>query len=1013
MNTSNNERPVSRTSVYFMSGRWCLGWFFVLVGMACNTSVGEQEGPKGSLFRTVPGEESGVLFENTIVESAGLNGILYEYLYNGGGVAAGDLNGDGLPDLYFVSNLEKNRLYLNHGNLRFHEVTDVSGVGGSAGFPTGVTLVDINSDGLLDIYVCKSGKYSNPQHLKNELYVNQGVNSDGIPAFVEQAARYGLDLPHHSTQAAFFDYDRDGDLDMFLLNHGVKMYENHELPVLLASKNERQAEKLYENRGGHFKDVSDKAGIIQNALGFGLGVGIGDVNNDGWPDVLVSHDFSEKDHLYLNQKDGTFREVIRQATGHISFFSMGNDLADFNNDGWLDFMTLDMAGDNNYDIKTSMSSMDPDQFYRLVNQDLHHQYMFNCLQLNNGIPDNSGIPLFSDIAQLARVSSTDWSWGPLFFDADNDGFKDLFISNGVKRDFRNNDFALYKQKVFDEFFNNFPDNTHENKQRARQLTELLIEKMPERPRPNYFFRNTNGYQFEKTSWATNEPNVSNGAIYSDLDLDGDLDLVLNNMDQRASIYENLSSGSTRNGFIQVRLKGSDKNPFGTGARVTVAIEGNKQLVENHGSRGFQSASVGLIHFGIGTASKADLIEVRWPDGRCNVLEDVVANTRITVSHSESMEPVSDRATPEAYALFKDITAQTEIDYRHVENEFDDFSRESLLPHRMSRFGPALAVADVNGDGLEDIYAGGAAGTEGQIFLQMPGNSFQRWETSVFSEDAACEDVSALFVDMDGDGDADLYVVSGGNEYESGTVFLKDRIYENRSGTFTKLSYLDMGGMSGSVVSASDFDKDGDLDLFVGGRQEPGHYPAPASSYLYRNTSSNGRISYEVHQHFEALGMVTDVTWADLDQDGWEDLLAVGEWMHPVMLQNDHGMLTDKTLSSGLTTERGWWRSVVAADFDRDGDIDFVAGNNGLNYKYKATREAPFEIYLDDFDQNGAGDIVLAYMERGTRFPLRGRECSSGQMPFIKKSLPPTMTLGKLHCQKCMAGTSSERLCTSV
>ncbi|MDN5217251.1 VCBS repeat-containing protein [Fulvivirgaceae bacterium BMA12] len=943
------------------------------------------------LYTIVGHEESGIDFRNDIQENNNLNGIFYEYLYNGGGVALGDLNNDGFTDIYFISNLRENKLYLNKGNLKFEDVSAIARVGGKGGLPTGVTLVDINADGWLDIYVCKSGKYNNLDLSRNELYVNQGNNARGVPVFKEMAKAYGLDLPHFSTQAAFFDYDKDGDLDLFLINHGLKNYYDNDLQELYARPAPLQSERLFRNDHNRFIDVSGEAGITNNAISFGLGLAIGDLNNDFWPDILVGQDFAEKDHLYLNQKDGTFKEVMTKSTNHISYFSMGNDIADFNNDGWLDFASVDMVSEHNYDVKTSMSGMNPKRFYQLVDMGLHHQYMFNTLQVNNGnLPASEGVPVFSDIAQMSGVSNTDWSWGPLFLDMDNDGWKDLFIANGVKRDFRNNDYLRYKQARFDDFFSKHPDNTPENKQLARELVLTLVNEMPTRKRNNYFFHNLNGQEFSKRNdqWVDSYLTNSNGAAYADLDNDGDLDIVVNNMDDFAMIYQNNARELGMGNFLQVKLTGSGGNSRGVGARVMLEHNGQRQLQENYYSRGFQSASAGPLHYGVGQSKTIESVKIVWPDGNRVEYKDVKVNQVLQVNHETAVEKYHQEQVSKT--LFVDVTQEASITYRHQENEYDDFAHESLLPHRMSQFGPAMDIYDLNEDGLDDVFIGGAHGQAGRIFRQQANGAFREYAIHSFENDRNHEDVDALFFDADGDNDADLYVVSGGNEFEEGNILLQDRLYENTgNGQFTKLSNMPFANTSGSCVKAADYDRDGDLDLFIGGRQKPGHYPMPATSHLLRNDSKNGAIIFTDVTKKAAgvlidVGMVTDAVWLDLDRDSWLDLVLVGEWMAPTVLRNNQGSFEDITSLTGLSDEKGWWFTIATADFDNDGDKDLIAGNLGLNYKYKATKSEPFEVFQKDFDGNGSLDIVLGYYDAGKRYPLRGRECTSNQMPFIKE-----------------------------
>ncbi|WP_299557360.1 FG-GAP-like repeat-containing protein [Seonamhaeicola sp.] len=984
--------------------------FAVLVGILnCSKSKSKIEVSKSMENKTfkrftilAPGK-TGISFVNPIKESIQMNGLTYEYLYNGGGVAVGDVNNDGLVDIFFVSSLKGNELYLNTGGLQFKNITQISAVKGQYGFSTGATMVDINYDGKLDIYVCKSGRFNDPNKRKNELYINQGLNNQGIPVFSEEASKYQLDLPHNSTQAAFFDYDKDGDLDMFLLNHGIDpLYSTNikQIPKLLNEASQNQSEQLYRNDGGKFTNVSKLCGITNNALSFGLGIAIGDVNNDGWPDILTGHDYSEKDHMYLNQKNGTFKEVSHQAIRHMSNFSMGNDIADFNNDGLLDFISVDMVSESSYEIKTSMSGMNPAEFYQLVDYGLHHQYMFNTLQMNNGISENH-VPLFSDIAQLAGVSNTDWSWGPLLFDMDNDGYKDLFVSNGIKRDFRNNDFRIYKEKRTKQHLKELKQ-TNNPKLLFETYVKDLIERIPTRKKSNLFYTNNGDLTFTKqnTDWGLDVLTSSTGAAYADLDNDGDLDVVTNNVDDFAFIYRNNTlQTSDGNNYLQIQLKGSDKNPDGVGARVQIKCGKQQQVIEQNLTRGFQSSISRKLHFGLGENTVVDTLTIVWPDGKEQKLVNLKSNTTYALHYKDAER--KGEAINSVKPIFKDITKARKITYRHKENTFNDFKREILLPHRMSQFGPAVATGDVNNDGLDDFYVGGALGFSGALFVQEEDGTFAKSSTNktLWHEEKMYEDIDALFFDADLDGDQDLFVVSGGNEYNNGALGLEDRLYiNNGNGLFTKARSLPKVRTSGGVVKVADYDNDGDLDVFVGGRQTPCKYPYPSSSVIYRNDSHNGEIKFEnvtnkIAPDLEALGMVTDVNWVDVDGDSDLDIVAVGEWMAITVFENNAGTYALKK-ETGLEKHVGWWNSISSADFDGDGDMDFIAGNLGLNYKYKATAQEPFEIYAKDFDDSGSLDIVLGYYDSGSLVPLRGRECSSNQMPFVKEKFKSYDLFGK-------------------
>ena len=650
-------------------------------------------------------------------------------------------------------------------------------------------MVDINSDGLLDIYICKSGDYPNPNDRKNELYVNLGNNAEGIPIFNEVASQYGLDLPHYSTQASFFDYDRDGDLDMFLINHGIEPADvEPNIKKLLNTKSPYSSERLYRNDGGKFKDVSKESGIIDNAIGFGLGIAIGDMNNDQWPDILVGHDYSEKDHLYINQKDGTYKEVIKQATNHISNFSMGNDIGDINNDGLMDFISVDMVSNNNYDLKTNMSGMNPKRFNDLVDIGLHHQYMFNALQLNNGTSLGNDTPAFSEIGKYAGISHTNWSWAPLLFDMDNDGWQDLFVSNGIVRSFRNNDFVSYKRKRVDELYKTLERSQHKDSL-IKKYYEDLLAVMPEKKEVNLLYLNNRDYTFSSKNdeWELTMPTCTNGAAYADLDNDGDLDIIGNNINDAAFVYRNNSKelNPEKSNYLKIKLKGPKGNTVGIGSKVSLETDGLIQTKELYLSRGFQSSVSRVLHFGLGTMSTIEKLTIVWPDGKSQLINDIEPNQQITLDYNESAE-LAGSSPIENTHIFTDQTNKIGVPFSHRENNFDDFEREILLPHKFSQNGPGLAKGDINNDGLDDFYIGGAKNQASSLFVQQEDGTFKPMLNGPWKKDLGHEDIAAEFFDADNDGDIDLYVVSGGNEEKTQSPYYQDRFYENLgNGNFSR------------------------------------------------------------------------------------------------------------------------------------------------------------------------------------------------------------------------------------
>ncbi|MCG8577896.1 MAG: VCBS repeat-containing protein [Flavobacteriales bacterium] len=899
-------------------------------------------------FETVSAEHSGINFKNTITETDTFNYLNFQYMYNGGGVAVGDINNDGLSDLYFTGNQVADKLYLNNGNMQFEDISDKALDGQTAeGWHTGVTMADVNQDGYLDIYVSRSGLETFNENRTNLLYINNQDNT-----FSEKSEEYGLNVISSTNQSAFFDMDNDGDLDLYIMNRpypaAFSRYPNR--------SNYPYSDILMENVDGKFVDISRNAGIQNDA--YGLGIAITDLNDDGFQDIYIANDYVAPDLLYINNGDGTFSEELQERIGHIPNFSMGNDAADFNNDGLIDIMTVDMISEDHIIAKKTMGGMNPDIFWKAVKDGNHYQYMFNALQINNG----NGT--FSDVGQLAGVSKTDWSWAPLFADFDNDGLKDLFVTNGYRRDLRDTDYNRYIESIsYDE--TDFED--------ILSLTESSkIE--------NYCFKNMGDLKFKKVieEWKLDQPINSNGAAYADLDNDGDLDLIVNNMEDASFVMENKLKST--NQYLRIEC---DKR-F-EGAKVTVKAGGETYYQEMYTTRGYQSSVEPYLHFGLGKVSEVDELTVVFNDGNGIHRTNVKTNQTLKLKYADA-KPLNLPATKQAL-LFTE--AENVINHRHEEIEVDDFAFETLLPHKMSQLGPFISKGDANGDGLEDLYVSGSRDYSGKLFIQNLSGQFIP-KSGPWSKETAREEMGSLFIDIENDGDLDLYVVSGSNEVTYNSDKLLDQLYINDGkGNFTNESTQRLPPLvtSGQSVSSGDYDGDGDLDLFVGGRQIPGYYPFAPRSILLRNDGGFFKEATINSSDLLGPGLVTSSLFDDFDRDGDLDLICVGEWMPISFFENTDGVFKNVTAQYNLDQTVGWWMSIEKGDFNGDGVNDYVIGNIGENNKFHPSNDHPLEIYVDDFDQNGTYDIVLGEHQNGTCFPVRGRSCSSEQMPFIANKFP--------------------------
>ena len=925
-----------------------------------NEVLQKKQTTASTLFTLIPNEQTNVHFFNTVKEDINFHALNYPYVYNGGGVAIGDVDNDGFDDIYLTSNQGSSKLYMNKGDFKFEDVTDKAKVGAEGGWTTGVSMIDINNDGWLDIYVCKSAFRDNGALRKNKLFVNQG---DGT--FNEEALKWGLDDDGFSIQSYFFDYDNDGDLDMFLVNHREDFINSINLDNILADEDffPQTSDHLYRNDGNKFTDVTLNSGLVNKD--FSLSAAIGDYNNDGWLDIFVANDFITPDKLYINNKNGTFTNQASTKFKHTSYSSMGSDYADVNNDLLPDLFVADMSAEDHSRGKQNMATMNTGGFWKTVRSGFHYAYMSNILNLNNG----NGY--FTDVGQYAGISKTDWSWAPLVADFDNDGYKDVFVTNGIKRELGNQDFG---------HLINDPNNDT-----IQQLTiNQVLDVIPSNKLENYAFRNNGDLTFSKviTEWGFGEAVNSNGAAYGDLDNDGDLDLVLNNLEDEAGIYRNNSI----NNYISIKLVGENKNPNGIGSKVKIFTDSTQQYQEVFLSRGYQSSVSPILNFGLGEEERINRIEIVWRDGKVSVEENVRANQLLTFNQSKAKSiPETTIERPRNFNRINPTTLG--INYRHRENAFNDFSRQVLLPQEQSTQGPAFAKGDVNGDGLEDIYLGAALNQSGVLYLQNTSGKFDEQKQPALESDKDYEDNGAHFFDADGDGDLDLYIASGGYELMENDALLQDRLYINDGkGNFARSNALPKMLSSTKAVLSFDFDNDGDLDLVVAGRVVPGKYPLAPRSYILEN--KEGRfvdVTDSVAPEFSQIGMVNDLLLSDYDGDGNPELMVAGEWMPITVFDVANGKFQKVSVASFEGTE-GWWNTIAEIDFDDDGDLDYFVGNLGGNNKFHPTSEKPLHIYGNNFDGDGNYDMVLSKLYNGNLVPVRGKECSTSQNPFVSEKI---------------------------
>jgi enediyne biosynthesis protein E4 len=971
--------------------------------LSCNKPADE------NLFESLPASQTGISFTNRLLDRKELNIFNYRNFYNGGGVAIGDVNNDGWADIYVTSNFEENHLYLNKGKnagdqWKFDDVTKTSGVGGTKAWSTGATFADVNGDGLMDIYVCNAGNIKGDSR-GNELFINQGIGPDGVPKFVDKAVEYGLLDGGFSTHAAFFDYDRDGDLDMYLLNNSFTPVDKLQYQNFRKFRDPLGGHKLFRNEtisatlrnkpaAGDsltvkpiFTDVSDEAGIYGSLIAFGLGITIGDVNEDNWPDIYISNDFYERDYLYINQRNGTFKESLEESMNHISLSSMGADIADINNDGLLDIFVTDMLPRDDKRLKTTSVFEGFELTEFKIKQDYWHQYMRNMLHLNQGNQSAVHSPQsavqtssFKEVGQMAGVHATDWSWGALIFDMDNDGQKDLFVANGIVKNLTDQDYVAFlsDQKNIQAMIEG----------RMQFDYRKFVDMISTTPISNFAFRNKGQLQFEDKAmaWGLGEPSFSNGAAYGDLDNDGDLDLVVSNNNAPLGVFRNQSVEKLKTHFLRVKLKGAGKNPHAIGAKVYIHQKGKIQYLQQMPNRGFQSSSDLNLVFGLGVNPLIDSLTVIWPDDKTQSFKNIKGDIELTLNYTDAKDTWKLPAPPTAKSPFHDFTTPSGLDFKHEENDFVDYNRDGLLKQMYSTQGPALAVGDINGDGLDDAYIGGGSGKRRALFLQQSNGTFVETSKATFASPAGADETAATFFDADGDKDLDLYVVTGGNEFITGEKILADMLYLNDGkGNFSLSNDLPGVFENGSCVAAADYDRDGDVDLFVGSRMVSGQYGINPRSYLLQNNGKGKFIDVTKDAlSNNQLGMVTDARFEDLNKDGYPELIAVGDWMPIMILQNRNGKFP-QSQNTVIKNSNGWWNAIEPADVDGDGDMDFIVGNLGRNSKLQCSVKEPAELYINDFDRNGSVEqIITCYNPDGKTYPMVLKPDLQKVLPVIKK-----------------------------